>query len=94
MCVAWSCPDGTQHLFCWLILAVYGQSLASNGPIVASIDLNSVFVHTEAIYNKLFRSSPIKYTVEPSRPLVLVRPPFDLLHCSLNTMVFTQYCRM
>ncbi|GFU52328.1 hypothetical protein TNCV_3958511 [Trichonephila clavipes] len=29
-CVVWLCSDGTQHLFCWLILAVSGQLLASN----------------------------------------------------------------
>ncbi|GFS95370.1 hypothetical protein TNCV_409571 [Trichonephila clavipes] len=28
MCVAWRCPDGTQHIFCWPILAISGQSLA------------------------------------------------------------------
>ncbi|GFV90150.1 hypothetical protein TNCV_4378661 [Trichonephila clavipes] len=35
-CVAWCCPDGTQHLFCWPILAVSDESLASNGPVVDS----------------------------------------------------------
>ncbi|GFW98086.1 hypothetical protein TNCV_2491421 [Trichonephila clavipes] len=35
-CVAWYCPDETQHLFCWPIVAVSGQSLASNGPVVDS----------------------------------------------------------
>ncbi|GFT29648.1 hypothetical protein TNCV_4890801 [Trichonephila clavipes] len=92
--VAWRCPDGTQHLFCWPILAVSGQSLASNGPVVDSRDLNLVFGHMEATHNKLFLSSPTKYTVEPSWPLVLVWPPFELLHCALTTIVFTQYCRM
>ncbi|GFW75298.1 hypothetical protein TNCV_4189531 [Trichonephila clavipes] len=24
-CVAWRCPGGTQHLFCWPILGVSGQ---------------------------------------------------------------------
>ncbi|GFX81719.1 hypothetical protein TNCV_317251 [Trichonephila clavipes] len=33
---AWRCPDGTQHLFCRPILAVSGQSLASNSPVVDS----------------------------------------------------------
>ncbi|GFS74474.1 hypothetical protein TNCV_458261 [Trichonephila clavipes] len=33
-CMAWCCPDGTQHLFCWPILAVSGQSLASNSPVL------------------------------------------------------------
>ncbi|GFX86240.1 hypothetical protein TNCV_2561221 [Trichonephila clavipes] len=65
-CVPWRCPDGTQHLFCWSILIVFGQSLASNGPIVNSRDLNLVFGHTEATHNKLFLSSLTKYTVEPS----------------------------
>ncbi|GFX09995.1 hypothetical protein TNCV_4101341 [Trichonephila clavipes] len=46
--VAWCCPDGTQHLFCWPILAVSGQSLASNGPVVDSRDLNLVFDLAEA----------------------------------------------
>ncbi|GFY33043.1 hypothetical protein TNCV_2229941 [Trichonephila clavipes] len=93
-CVAWRCSNGTQHLFCWPILAVSGQSLASNGPVVDSRDLNLVFGHTEATHNKLFLSSPTKYTVEPSWPLVLVRPPFELLHRALTTIVFTHYCRM
>ncbi|GFV16332.1 hypothetical protein TNCV_178531 [Trichonephila clavipes] len=44
-CVAWHCPDGTQHLFCWPILAISGQSLASNGLVVDSRDLNLVFGH-------------------------------------------------
>ncbi|GFU71115.1 hypothetical protein TNCV_1216391 [Trichonephila clavipes] len=39
-CVAWRCPDGTEHLFCWLILAVSGQSLASNSSVVDSRYLN------------------------------------------------------
>ncbi|GFX15736.1 hypothetical protein TNCV_2132221 [Trichonephila clavipes] len=65
-CVAWRCQDGTQHLFCWPILAISGQSLASNGPVVDSRYLNLVFVPTEATHNKLFLSSPTKYTGEPS----------------------------
>ncbi|GFW88121.1 hypothetical protein TNCV_217931 [Trichonephila clavipes] len=48
-CVPWRRPDGTKHLFCWPILAVSGQSLGENGPVVDSRDLNSVFGHTEAI---------------------------------------------
>ncbi|GFY21416.1 transposable element Tc1 transposase [Trichonephila clavipes] len=71
-CVAWRCPDETQHLFCWPILVISGQSLASNGPVVDSRDLNFVFGHAEASPNKLFLSSPTKYTAEPSWPLVLV----------------------
>ncbi|GFV21324.1 hypothetical protein TNCV_2370811 [Trichonephila clavipes] len=51
-CVAWRCPDGTQHLFCWPILAVSGQLLASNGPVVDSRDLNLVFGPAEATSNK------------------------------------------
>ncbi|GFV80062.1 hypothetical protein TNCV_4654791 [Trichonephila clavipes] len=62
-CVAWRCPDGTQHFFCWPILAVSSQSLASNGPVVDIRDLNLVFGNTEAIHNKLFLSSPIKCTI-------------------------------
>ncbi|GFW40230.1 hypothetical protein TNCV_5119111 [Trichonephila clavipes] len=49
--VAWRCPDGRQHLFCWPILAVSGQSIASNGPVVDSRHLNLVFDHTEATHN-------------------------------------------
>ncbi|GFW30086.1 hypothetical protein TNCV_1053971 [Trichonephila clavipes] len=94
MCVAWRCPDRTQHLFCLPILAVSGQSLASNSPIVVSRYLNLVFGHTEATYNKLFLSSPTKYAVEPSWPLVLVWPPFEVLQRALTTIVFAQYCRM
>ncbi|GFY27361.1 hypothetical protein TNCV_2069811 [Trichonephila clavipes] len=51
-CVAWRCPDGTPHLFCWPILAVSGQSLASNGPVVDSRDMNLVFDHTKTTPNK------------------------------------------
>ncbi|GFS72144.1 hypothetical protein TNCV_3904141 [Trichonephila clavipes] len=43
--VAWLYPDGT-HLFCWPVLVVSGQSLASNGP-VDNRDLNLVFGLTE-----------------------------------------------
>ncbi|GFW78399.1 hypothetical protein TNCV_1379451 [Trichonephila clavipes] len=93
-CVALRCPDGTQHLFCWPILAVSGQSLASNDPIVYSRDLNLVFGHTEETHNKLFLSSPIKYTVEPSWSLVLVWPSFEMLHQVLTTISFAQYCCM
>ncbi|GFW38032.1 hypothetical protein TNCV_834721 [Trichonephila clavipes] len=46
------CPDGTQHLFCWPILAISGQSLASNGPVVDSRYLNLEFGHAEATPNK------------------------------------------
>ncbi|GFS85640.1 hypothetical protein TNCV_1082851 [Trichonephila clavipes] len=38
--------------------------------------------------------NPTKYAVEPSWPLVLDWPPFELLHRTLTTIVFTQYCRM
>ncbi|GFU73125.1 hypothetical protein TNCV_1354161 [Trichonephila clavipes] len=48
-CVTWRCPDGTQHLFCWPIVAVSGQSLASNGPVFDSRDLNLVIGHTEQL---------------------------------------------
>ncbi|GIZ02780.1 hypothetical protein CEXT_19481 [Caerostris extrusa] len=34
MCAAWYCPDGTQHLSYWPILAVSGQSLASNNLVI------------------------------------------------------------
>ncbi|GFV87743.1 hypothetical protein TNCV_780251 [Trichonephila clavipes] len=91
-CVAWRCSDGTQHLFCWPILAVYGHSLASNGP-VNDRDLNLVFGHTEATHNKLFLSSPTK-NIGPSWPLVLVWPKFELLHRALTTIAFAQYYRM
>ncbi|GFU98132.1 hypothetical protein TNCV_1491541 [Trichonephila clavipes] len=89
-CVAWRCPNGTQHLFFWPILNISGQSLDSNGPIVNSRDLNLVFGHTEVTHNKLFISSATKYTVQPSWPLVLVWPSFELLRRSLT--VCTQYC--
>ncbi|GFU36133.1 hypothetical protein TNCV_2200441 [Trichonephila clavipes] len=51
-CVAWCCPDETQHLLWWPILAISDQSLASNGSVVGSRDLNLVFGHTEATHNK------------------------------------------
>ncbi|GFU25626.1 hypothetical protein TNCV_3621921 [Trichonephila clavipes] len=52
MCVALRCPDERQHLFCWLILPVSGQSLASNGPVVDSRYLNLMFGHTKVTPNK------------------------------------------
>ncbi|GFU69470.1 hypothetical protein TNCV_2282391 [Trichonephila clavipes] len=64
--VAWRCPDGAQQVFCWPILAVSGQSLASNCLVVERRDLNLVFGHTESTHNKLFLYSPTKYTVESS----------------------------
>ncbi|GFU68117.1 hypothetical protein TNCV_3630501 [Trichonephila clavipes] len=51
-CVVWRCPDGKQQLFCWPIQAISGQSLASNGPVFDSRDLNLVFGHTDATHNK------------------------------------------
>ncbi|GFU91221.1 hypothetical protein TNCV_4925511 [Trichonephila clavipes] len=51
-CMAWRCPDGTQHLFCWSILNISGQSLASNGPVVDGRDLNLVFDYAEASPNE------------------------------------------
>ncbi|GFW51818.1 hypothetical protein TNCV_1187501 [Trichonephila clavipes] len=36
----------------------------------------------------------IKYTVEPSWPLVLDWPSLEMLHRTLTTIVFTQYCSM
>ncbi|GFU57339.1 hypothetical protein TNCV_3635241 [Trichonephila clavipes] len=93
-CVAWRCPGGTQHLFCWPILAISGQSLGSNGPVADSRYLNLVFGPTDATHNKCFLSSTTKYTVAPSWMLVLVWPPFELLHRALTTIVFAQYCRL
>ncbi|GFT86850.1 hypothetical protein TNCV_4164131 [Trichonephila clavipes] len=49
--VVWHCHDGTQHPFCWPILAVSRQSLASNGLVVDSRDLN-LFGHAESTPNK------------------------------------------
>ncbi|GFY12575.1 hypothetical protein TNCV_2447661 [Trichonephila clavipes] len=93
-CVAWRCPDGTQHLFCWPILTVSGQSLASNGPVVDSRYFNLVFAHVEASLNKRFFSNSTKYTVEPFWPLALVWPPFERLQSTLTTIVLAQYCSM
>ncbi|GFU15336.1 hypothetical protein TNCV_954701 [Trichonephila clavipes] len=70
--LAWRSPDGTQHLFCWLSLAISGQSLTSNGPVVDSTYLTLAFGDTEATHNILFPSSSTKYTVEPSCPLILI----------------------
>ncbi|GFU26977.1 hypothetical protein TNCV_1151491 [Trichonephila clavipes] len=72
MCGAWRCLDGRQHLSCWPVLAVSGQSLASNGPVVDSRELSFVSGHTEASHNKLFIPRPSKCTEEPYWPLVLV----------------------
>ncbi|GFW92384.1 hypothetical protein TNCV_4920131 [Trichonephila clavipes] len=72
-CVVWCCPDGTQHLFCWQILAVSCQSLASNSPDVNSRYRNSVFNPTEATHKKIILfQSPLQYTVDSSWMLVLV----------------------
>ncbi|GFW41499.1 hypothetical protein TNCV_465871 [Trichonephila clavipes] len=70
-CVAWRCPDGTQHLFCWSILAVSGQSQASNGPIVDSRDLNLLSGHTEATRNNFF---PFQSHQIHSRTFLAVNP--------------------
>ncbi|GFU28233.1 hypothetical protein TNCV_3762781 [Trichonephila clavipes] len=59
-CVASPCPDGTQHLFCWPILTISVQLLASNGSVVDSRDLNLLFAPTEEMHNKLFLSSLAK----------------------------------
>ncbi|GFW19044.1 hypothetical protein TNCV_253741 [Trichonephila clavipes] len=77
--VVWRCPDGTQHLFFWPILDVSDQSLASNCPDVDSRNLNLAFGHTEANRNEQCHSSPTKYTLVASWPLVLVwaSPRFD-----------------
>ncbi|GFX71577.1 hypothetical protein TNCV_2695651 [Trichonephila clavipes] len=85
---------GMQYLFCWPILAVSSQSLASNGPIIDSRYLNLVFGPTKATHYRLFLSIITKYTVEPSWMLVRVWLPFELLHRALTMIVFTQYCRM
>ncbi|GFV77650.1 hypothetical protein TNCV_616701 [Trichonephila clavipes] len=73
-CVFWRFLDGTQHLFCWPILAISSPSLASNGSVVDSRDLNLVFGYAEVTPNKRFLSSPTKFTVELSWPLVLQGP--------------------
>ncbi|GFV21702.1 hypothetical protein TNCV_164331 [Trichonephila clavipes] len=88
--MSWWCPDGTQHLSCWPISAVSGQSLASNGLIVNSKHPNLVFNHMEATHNKLFFSSPSKSTVEPS----WFGNRLSCFHHALNTIVFTQCCHM
>ncbi|GFT54099.1 hypothetical protein TNCV_989551 [Trichonephila clavipes] len=46
--VAWRCPDGTQHLFC-SILAISGQSLASDGPDVGRREPKLVFGHVDSL---------------------------------------------
>ncbi|GFV13263.1 hypothetical protein TNCV_3655831 [Trichonephila clavipes] len=51
-CVIWRYPDGTQRIYCWPILAISGQSLASNSPVVDSRDLNLVFGYAEATPNE------------------------------------------
>ncbi|GFV91317.1 hypothetical protein TNCV_898341 [Trichonephila clavipes] len=92
-CVAWRCPDGTQDFLRWPILAISGQSLATNGPDVDSRDLKLVFGHAEATSNKLFLSSSIKYTVETFWPLVLVWPLFELLHRRGLNCEWCLWCR-
>ncbi|GFV52013.1 hypothetical protein TNCV_1323661 [Trichonephila clavipes] len=79
-CVARHCLDETQHIFCWPILAISGQLLASNDPVVGSRYLNLEFGLTEVCPSELFLSSSTKYTIETSWSLVLVWPSFELLH--------------
>ncbi|GFS96173.1 hypothetical protein TNCV_1141441 [Trichonephila clavipes] len=93
-CVTWRCLVGTQHLLCWPILVLSGKSIASNCAVVDSRDLNLVFGNVEPTPNKYHLSSHTKYTVEPSWLLVMVWPPFELLHRTLTTIVFAQYCSM
>ncbi|GFS65719.1 hypothetical protein TNCV_3853651 [Trichonephila clavipes] len=50
--VVWRCPDGTQHLLCWSILAISSHSIASNGAVVDIRDLNSMFGNAKATLNK------------------------------------------
>ncbi|GFV82159.1 hypothetical protein TNCV_2790571 [Trichonephila clavipes] len=58
-CVAWRCSDGAQHLLCWSLLIISGQSLASNGPVVDSRDMNLVFDHAETTLNNDFFPVPL-----------------------------------
>ncbi|GFV81114.1 hypothetical protein TNCV_2270981 [Trichonephila clavipes] len=71
------------------ILAVSGQSLASNGTVVDSRYLNLVSGQAEAPLNKGFLSSPTKYTVEPSWPLVLVMGDATTTNMTVN---FDYFC--
>ncbi|GFU95710.1 hypothetical protein TNCV_2815461 [Trichonephila clavipes] len=54
-CVDWRCPYGTQHFFCWPILV---NRLASNDPLVHSIDLNFVFGYAETSNKGFLSVSP------------------------------------
>ncbi|GFY16396.1 hypothetical protein TNCV_2350391 [Trichonephila clavipes] len=80
-----------EHLFCWPIPAVSGQSLASNGPAVDR-DLNLVFGHTEATHNK-FLSSPTKYT-EPSDRKFWFGHRLNCFTTLCVTTIIFAYCRM
>ncbi|GFU07245.1 hypothetical protein TNCV_3675911 [Trichonephila clavipes] len=58
---AWRCPNGIQKLFCWPILAISNQSLASNGPVVDSRDLNlCLALRKQLLINDLFPVPPNK----------------------------------
>ncbi|GFX16056.1 uncharacterized protein TNCV_4703141 [Trichonephila clavipes] len=70
-------------------LVVSGQSLASNGPVVDTKDLNLVFSHKEATHNKLFFSSATKYTVEHSWTLVQLLSDAPTTNMSVN---FDYFC--
>ncbi|GFX54413.1 hypothetical protein TNCV_3825121 [Trichonephila clavipes] len=65
-CMNKPCLDGVQHLFCWPILVLSVQTLASNCPVIDSRNLNLVFGYTEVNHYKGFVSNSTKYTVEPS----------------------------
>ena len=60
MCIAWCCPYGTLHVWCWPNLGVFGQLQALNILVVDSRDPNFMFGHMKATHNKLFHSSTIK----------------------------------
>ncbi|GFW24041.1 hypothetical protein TNCV_4950851 [Trichonephila clavipes] len=51
-CVVWRYPERIHHIFQLSILGLSGQLLALNGSVVDSRDLNLVFGHTDATYNK------------------------------------------
>ncbi|GFT92209.1 uncharacterized protein TNCV_1679031 [Trichonephila clavipes] len=51
-CVAWRCPDGTQHLFCWPILAVSERTKPLDVPTVSEQKLKTTSVSFENIPSK------------------------------------------
>ncbi|GFV34764.1 hypothetical protein TNCV_1450681 [Trichonephila clavipes] len=59
MCVAWHCPDGTQHLFCWHIRAISGQS-----DLVSVLRLDTVQSRLLYALHRLYDYLPLRQMLQ------------------------------